>query len=104
MLLLETVYIKGVQNPIDYIYGILGILREDIRTAVTVDYRGEKDFWRPYIQLAKKFLETRDSLPLLSIASFKERPAGLPSWCPNLNSVPEVWEIVPHPGLSSRIR
>lgn len=49
VLLLERVRIKGVQKPIDRVYGILCILREDIGTAVTVDYYDEKDFWRPYI-------------------------------------------------------
>lgn len=79
---------RDVEKPIDRVYGFLGILEESAREAVTVDYSEEsqREYWRPYLQLGRYIVEHDIHHYILEEASSVDRPAGLPTWCPNLNS------------------
>ena len=84
---------KDVTEPVDQIYGLLGLVDPMVGVAsrIVVDYsiEGRKNWWRPYIQYGKLQLQSEPTLTLLSMAASQQRPAGLPSWCPNFNSRPK---------------
>ncbi len=79
---------KDVTEPVDRIYGLLGLTSSSIASQVAVDYSIEarKHWWGAYIQYGKLQLQSEGTLSLLSMAASQERPIELPSWCPNLNS------------------
>ena len=90
--LLRMVRLKEVSKPVDKIYGLLGLLGEDVRNTIVVDYReNEKKYWNAYIEVAKYVLRNNSqAFWLLSMASSRQRPSELPSWCPNFASdIPE---------------
>jgi hypothetical protein len=66
----------------------LGIAEESMRKAVTVDYSEEtqRDYWKPYLQLGRHIVAHDINHHILGRASSVDRPADLPTWCPNLNS------------------
>jgi len=66
-------------------------VRNEIPDLVSIDYSedGRRHFWRPYIALAKKWIEEDSTLMLLSRATSQEKPKELPSWCPNWASPEE---------------
>lgn len=78
---------KDVTEPVDRIYGLLGLADEGLKGCVKIDYSKEnrEQYWRTYIEFGKLWAKI-DYRPLLSIASSKERPSELPSWCPNFDS------------------
>ncbi len=85
--LLHAVRLKEVTKPVDKVYGILGIVGEDVRSAIKVDYvENDQQYWKAYVELAEQILTADDpGFWLLCMASSRERPEELPSWCPNLN-------------------
>ena len=94
--LLRMVRLKEVTKPIDKVYGMLGLLDEPVRNVIKVNYTEyEPRYWEVYLEVAKCIIAYDDqSFWLLSMASSKERPQGLPSWCPNLNSIlPEILDF-----------
>jgi len=87
--LLHMVRLKEVTKPVDRVYGLLGIIGEDIRSAFKVDYaENDRQYWKAYVELAEKIV-TADGpgFWLLCMASSRERPEQLPTWCPNFNSL-----------------
>jgi hypothetical protein len=58
-----------------------------VASQVAVDY--SKKWWQVYIQYGKLQLQSETTLLLLSMSASQERPAELPSWCPNFNSPPK---------------
>lgn len=78
---------KDVTEPVDRIYGLLGLADDDVRESIKIDYSEEhrKFFWKVYIEFGKLWAKL-DYRYLLSTAPSKERPSELPSWCPNFNS------------------
>lgn len=82
---------KDVTEPVDRIYGLLGLASDRIRERITIDYSKEhmQNFWKKYIEFGKLFAAL-DYRYLLSIAASKDRPSELPSWCPNFNSETSV--------------
>lgn len=88
VILLHYMRLKLVSKRVDRVYGALALLEPDLRNAITVDYSYEDStWWKPYVQLGA-YLVVRDaSLGLLLQAPSKERPDGMPSWCPNFNSL-----------------
>ncbi|MCJ1386581.1 hypothetical protein MMC17_009707 [Xylographa soralifera] len=91
---LEVIREKEVLKPIDKVYSILALITDEARQSLTVDYSLQDQFWIPYLQLAG-FLVTQDRcLQLLSAAQSVVKPEGLPSWCPNWNSVMPVSHIL----------
>ena len=87
--LLRMVRLKEVTKPIDKVYGLLGLIDEDMRNVIKVNYTEyEPRYWEVYLEMAKCIIAHDDqSFWLISMAPSKERPKGLPSWCPNLNSI-----------------
>jgi hypothetical protein len=79
---------KSVTEPVDRVYGLLGLASQDVRDAVPLDYSeaSRTQFWRCYTQISKLCITRDPSLILLSMANSKDRPPELPSWCPNFNS------------------
>ena len=85
--LLQMIRQKQVSKRVDRIYGILSLVDEGARNSINVNYNHEQnDYWFPYIEFASYVVERDPTLSILSMASSRERPAGLPSWCPNFNS------------------
>ena len=93
--ILRMVRLKEVTKPIDKVYGLLGLLDDDLREAIRIDYaKYESSYWEVYLDVARYIASTDRSFWLLSMASSTERPKMLPSWCPNLNStIPEVLDF-----------
>ena len=94
--LLRVVRLKEVTKPIDKVYGLFCLLSEGLRNTVTVDYaQNESQYWKVYMEVIKYIITTNDqSFWLLSMASSTERPQGLPTWAPNLNStIPEILDF-----------
>ena len=88
VILLHYMRLKLVSKRVDRVYGALALLEPDLRNAITVDYNYEESmWWKPYVQLGA-YLVVRDaSLGLLLQAPSRQRPEGMPSWCPNFNSL-----------------
>ncbi|TAQ89308.1 hypothetical protein B7494_g2370 [Chlorociboria aeruginascens] len=82
---------KDVTQPVDRIYGLLGLVNPTIASQIVVDYSDEakEKWWRVYIQYGKLQLQSETTLTLLSMAASQQRPIELPSWCPNFNSPPK---------------
>ena len=86
--LLHMVRLKEVKKPIDKVYGLLGILESEVRDSVKIDYvELEMQYWKVFVNLAKFLLAKKSALWIFCMASSKARPEGLPTWCPNLNSL-----------------
>ncbi len=83
---------RETTEPIDKVYAVLGLIEEAVRKKIKVDYSQEsrQKYWRVYIDLATVMLQGDPDLFLLQIASSKQRPPELPSWCPNFNSISEA--------------
>jgi hypothetical protein len=85
--LLHMVRLKEVTKPVDKVYGLMGLTSEIFRASISVDYAEyDHQYWRVYLELGKHIITQDQSFWLLSMASSKERPESLPTWCPNLNS------------------
>lgn len=82
---------KDVSLPVDRIYGLLGLVGPTVASKIVIDYStaGQENWWRAYIQYGKFQLQSEPTLTLLSAAASQQRPPGLPSWCPNFNSLPK---------------
>lgn len=78
---------KDVTEPVDRIYGLLGLADDGVRESIKIDYSQEhrEKFWKVYVEFGKLWAKL-DYRYLLSTAHSKDRPPELPSWCPNFNS------------------
>jgi hypothetical protein len=87
--LLHMVRLKEVTKPVDKVYGLLGIIGEDMRSAIQVNYaENDRQYWKAYVELAEQIVTADDpGFWLLCMASSRERPEQLPTWCPNFNSL-----------------
>lgn len=86
--LLHMIRLKEITKPVDRVYGLLGILGENMRSAIKVDYiENDQKYWKAYVDLAKEIVAADDrAYWLLCMASSSKRPQQLPTWCPNFNS------------------
>jgi hypothetical protein len=89
--LLSVARSKGVTEPVDKIYGMLGMINPKVGSQIVVDYSkmSRKEWWKAYIQYGRLQLTSEGMLSLLTMAPSRERPQELPSWCPNFNSPPK---------------
>jgi hypothetical protein len=87
--LLHMVRFREVTKPVDNVYGLLGILGQDVRSAIKVNYaENEQQYWEAYVDMAEQIITADDrAFWLLCMASSRERPEQLPTWCPNFNSL-----------------
>jgi len=71
--------------PHDHIYGTLGMVAEDDRKQVLVDYR--RSYWDTFRKVMENCLATEHlgSLELLSMISFHSTSHGHPSWIPDFS-------------------
>ena len=87
--LLSSTRGRNCKEPVDHLWGMLGLMQPKIRNAVRssgwIDYSvtGRSQFWRSYIQFSKWMVENDNQLRLLSRARSLFKPQELPSWCPN---------------------
>ena len=83
---------RDTSESIDKVYAVLGLTDEAVREKIRVDYSQEsrQNYWRAYVNLGVVSLQQDPDLFLLQIASSKERPLELPSWCPNFNSTSDA--------------
>lgn len=81
---------RQASEPMDKVYAVLGLIDEDARGRVRVDYseKARENLWRVYIDAVKVALTHQNCNLgwLLMEASSQEVLPGLPSWCPNFNS------------------
>ncbi len=78
-----------VTNPLDRIYGLLGLLAsEDLVRCI--DNRYDWEPWQGYLHFCKIYIERDPELALFSMAGCVSKPKELPSWCPNFDSPPNV--------------
>ena len=93
--ILRMIRLKEVTKPVDKVYGLLGLLNEGLKDAISIDYgKYEQRYWKIYLDVAKHIVAGNQNFWLLNMASSKERPKELPSWCPNLNStIPEILDF-----------
>jgi hypothetical protein len=77
---------QATKDPIDRVYGILGIMRPEIRQRIHVNYSIESraQFWRAYVELFRILL-IDEGPKMLTILSSAIKNPELPSWCPDLN-------------------
>jgi hypothetical protein len=80
---------RNCKEPVDHLWGMLGLMQPNIRKLVRssgwIDYgvAGRSQFWRSYITFAKWWIEKDKLLMLLSTARSFFKPQELPTWCPN---------------------
>ena len=98
--LLQMTRLKGCGVDVDRIFGTLGMVPSELRDAFKqqkfVDYpspqwlgpniRNQAGNYELFIKVAKYYFPYDFQLLTLSMAASQERPARLPTWCPNWNS------------------
>lgn len=69
-------------KPVDKIYGILGLMSDEFRTKIVVDYspKEEDQFWHLYVHGCRIMIENGE-YTILDLAASKERHSDLPTWC-----------------------
>ena len=87
LILYEGRFREG-KEPIDRVYGFLGLASRRLRIQIPVDYSTEskKHYWKTYINWGKLSIAEDPYLTIPSHAHSEYKPLGLPSWCSNLNS------------------
>jgi hypothetical protein len=75
-----------VQEPVDRVWAIIGLLPDDVqrRIAPMADYskKGRREYWNTFIRFATVVLSETQSLALLSLPpSLEHDDEKLPSWC-----------------------
>ena len=78
---------REAQEPVDRVYGLLGIMVDRFKNQIPVDYSmgARRSFCRLYVYVTKLLLAEEFSDVLLYIES-EVRPPCFPSWCPNWHS------------------
>ncbi|MCJ1448706.1 MAG: hypothetical protein MMC23_009223 [Stictis urceolatum] len=75
---------REATNPLDHIYGLLGLASENLRKLITVDYT--LTVAECYTRVCKIIIQLEPALWLLTMSSSEHRDPELPSWCPDLSS------------------
>jgi hypothetical protein len=96
-LILKMTRTRNVTEPIDRVYAILGTSSKDCRAQIPIDYSrpSREDFWKTYVAFFKALIPYCFSTIFTLLAS-EQNIAEMPSWCPNLNSLPAQALIIPH--------
>lgn len=73
---------KESTEPLDYVYGVLGMLGRHISSRILVDYSASSkaEFWNVYVDLAAILLR-ENVYAVLGLVETKIRLPQLPSWC-----------------------
>ena len=83
--LLDVADTKLVTDARDRVYGMLGLTSETLRRRISVSYVGQA--FQVYIDCAKACIEEGAGSQILKLVTGRLKQPGLPSWCPNLDSV-----------------
>ncbi|PMD28505.1 hypothetical protein NA56DRAFT_714434 [Hyaloscypha hepaticicola] len=85
------------REPVDRIYGLLGIMDKDIKQAVIADYSEEArdQYWRLYLLVGKPMIEL-GYLDLLMFAETYQKHLQLPSWAPDWSNKLRTEELPKH--------
>jgi hypothetical protein len=85
--LLDTGRYFRCKEPVDRVYGLLGIMEQTIKQGIVVDYSDEArtQYWNLYVSVGKLMIRS-GYIEMLVTADSEERPPQLPSWVPNWNS------------------
>jgi hypothetical protein len=78
-------------QPLDRVYGFLGLLSQSARTQYRVSYSSasKERYWNVYVQAAKMVSYPRADSQSSSCDAMHKPTLDLPSWCPNYNCEPE---------------
>ncbi|KAL8821404.1 MAG: hypothetical protein Q9223_000553 [Gallowayella weberi] len=68
----------------DRIYGLLGLITDNLRNLIKVDYTWQTSDC--YLHICKALITREPTLTILSMASSIQKAPSLPSWCPDLSS------------------
>jgi hypothetical protein len=87
----------NTSEAVDKIYAILGLTDPELRRQIKIDYslQNRHQFWNLYISFGHLILQERPDLGMLMQVSSTERHAEMPSWCLNLEIMPQCvdWEF-----------
>jgi hypothetical protein len=89
--LLDLTRRKGVTNPLDKIFGMLGLASKGLLEATEVDVKSSAA--DVYANFVKFVLQYDLTLSMLSYVASIDKMDGLPSWCPNFNSLTGVQSL-----------
>jgi hypothetical protein len=82
---------KLCSDPRDKVYALLGMTSSSFKNCVQISYSNgsDRDILEAFIEYAKACIV--DKVPtILQLVAGRPRIHGLPSWCPNLHSVPRA--------------
>ncbi|KAF2433738.1 hypothetical protein EJ08DRAFT_694222 [Tothia fuscella] len=84
--LLELGRALDVSEPLDCMYGFLGLMDEDIRNSIIIDYslQSRQFIWKTYLAVGKCILQ-HEGMILLRNTDLATGTPELPSWLPNWN-------------------
>lgn len=83
--LLWTCVFKDCRDDVDKIYGMLGMVEENIKKRIPVDEKYYEENPRPvFLEAFKAAINNDGQLHLLSLPFKRDTKLGLPSWCPDL--------------------
>jgi hypothetical protein len=85
------------REPVDKVYGLLGIMKEDIKQVIVADYSKEArdQYWRLYLSVGKLMIEL-GYLDILMFAETSEKHLQLPSWAPDWSNQQYTASLSPH--------
>lgn len=77
-----------VTEPLDRVYAIAGLMDSDLQRCLPYDYSEEakQTFWLLYVEFAKLVVSKDPGFHIIYNAPSIEKPAEIPTWCPNLAS------------------
>jgi hypothetical protein len=88
--LLKMGRFRKVTEPVDRVYGFLGLADEGLRAAAAplISYSPERrhEYWRAYADIGKLILQRDPDLLLLSTVPSRNRSPLMPSWCPDFHA------------------
>jgi Heterokaryon incompatibility protein (HET) len=82
---------RACGQPLDRVYGFLGLLSGSYRAQFQVSYSSEsrEEYWTAYLAAARWSLTHEPTLSILHQKPCTRPLIELPSWCPNYNCEPE---------------
>ena len=105
-LILERSETRDCTEPVDRIYGILGMMPEHVRSSVPVNYtiQGRREYWKLWAIAAKLALQETGSgnLQILGFCDRSLIDENLPTWCPNWASTLRVGRLTFDESLQER--
>jgi hypothetical protein len=91
--LLWTCGFKDCKFDVDKIYGMLGMVEEDIKGGIPVDDKYKEDPRPVFLEAFKIAIKNDPQLHLLSLPFERDTKLGLPSWCPDLKRPNECVQL-----------